>query len=228
MSSDQVSRALAHHYSATFEKYGATPQGVDWGPNALEHQLRLDKMIDVIRRGRPEDRKPSLLDVGSGYGSLLDRAIDRKVNIQYTGIEICQPMVELARVRHPHAEWLCANFLTIDLPDRYDYVVCNGILTQKLDVSIREMDEFLKVLVRKMFSVCNAGIAFNVMSSSVNFMAPNLYYRSPAELLAWCTSEITPKVILDSAYPLFEFTLYLYREGAVGPRHEGRSGELWL
>lgn len=98
-------------------------------------------------------------------------------------------------------------------------VVCNGILTQKLGATIRDMDEFLKLLVRRMFDSCRIGCAFNVMSSHVNFMSPNLYYRSPAELLAWCMNEISARVILNSAYPLFEFTIYLSREDAGGLKY---------
>lgn len=65
------------------------------------------------------------------------------------------------------------------------------------------MDHFLEALVRQMFALCKVGIAFNVMSSYVNFTAPNLYYRSPVEMLAWCMSEVSTKVMLDHAYTSF-------------------------
>jgi hypothetical protein len=78
------------------------------------------------------------------------------------------------------------------------------------------MDVFLRCLVAKMFGQCRIGIAFNVMTTHVNFMAPNLYYRNPSELLAWCMTELTTKIKMDHAYPLFEYTLYLYKENAVG------------
>jgi hypothetical protein len=51
-----------------------------------------------------------------------------------------------------------------------------------------------------------------VMTSKVNFYANNLYYRNPSEMLAWCQMEITPFVKLNHAYPLYEYTVYLYRE----------------
>jgi SAM-dependent methyltransferase len=227
MSFSAIRQALASHYASTFEKYGACPEGVDWGPHAEDHHLRLDLMIDVTRQGLAGMGKPSLLDVGCGFGSLLDRATARGIELEYAGVDVCQPMVELARERHPDAKWIVADVLTGEMPHCYDFVVCNGILTQKLGASNREMDEFLKALVRRMFSLCKVGIAFNVMSTHVNFMVPNLYYRSPAELLAWCMSEITPKAMLHSAYPLFEFTVYLYREDAAGLQYgDHRKGGL--
>ena len=60
------------------------------------------------------------------------------------------------------------------------------------------------------------------MTTHVNYQADNLYYRNPAELLAWCMSELTPRVRLDHAYPLWEYTLYLHRDGArSGPGGHG-------
>jgi hypothetical protein len=125
-------------------------------------------------------------------------------------------MIASAREKYVDAEWLVGDILNIEGSRKFDYVVCNGILTQKLEASIREMDEYLKHLVTRMFELCRVGVAFNVMTTYVNFTAPNLYYRNPAELLAWCMSQLTPRVRLDHAYPLYEYTVYLYREDAPG------------
>jgi hypothetical protein len=62
-----------------------------------------------------------------------------------------------------------------------------------------------------MFSLCTVGMAFNVMTTKVNYYADNLYYRNPAELFAWCLSEISPHLRLDHSYPLYEYTIYAYR-----------------
>ena len=47
------------------------------------------------------------------------------------------------------------------------------------------MAEYADRLIRKMFDSCRRGVAFNVMSTAANFMADNLYYRDPAELVDW-------------------------------------------
>jgi len=214
MNPSEISIALAIHYSETFERNGANSLGVDWGPNADDHRLRLDQMLHVMRNGRPRSETPSLLDVGCGFGSLIDRANELRIPLTYTGIDICKPMVEFARNRHPQSEWIADDFLNLEMPKQFDYVICNRILTQKLEATIREMDDFLKMLVRRMFDLCKIGCAFNTMTSHVNFTSPNLCYRSPSELVAWCMSEISSRVVIDSAYPLFEFTVYIYREDA--------------
>jgi hypothetical protein len=62
-----------------------------------------------------------------------------------------------------------------------DYVVCAGILTMKLTASILDMNKYAARLIRKMFALCKVGIAFDIMTNQVNFMAENAYYRSPRD-----------------------------------------------
>lgn len=212
---NQISSLLANHYARVLAKHGATPKGVDWGENITDYQIRLDRMLAVLERGDAGEQ-PSILDVGCGYGGLLDLIKERQLSVKYAGIDICAGMIEVAKARHPDVQWFLGDILSLRLRQKFDYVVCNGILTQKLSASIRDMNFFLRALIFKMFKLCRIGIAFNVMTTHVNYMKPNLYYHNPVELLGWCMSEITSKVMLDHAYPLFEYTVYLYKEDAPG------------
>ena len=115
--------------------------------------------------------------------------------------------------------------LETSIPGPFDYVVCNGILTQKLDVPGLAMDQFAARLIRRLFLLCERGIAFNVMTTKVNFFSNNLYYRNPSELLAWCMNELSPYVKLDHSYPLYEYTVYVYRDGIVKPSASGEDKE---
>jgi len=125
-------------------------------------------------------------------------------------------MIDHAAHALPDASFLCGDVFEYAPPERFDYAVCNGILTQKLETSTAAMDAYAERLIKKMFSLCRRGIAFNVMSTSVNFVAENLYYRDPADLLTWCLAKVTNRVRLDHLYPpLHEYTLYLYREEPV-------------
>lgn len=212
----EITRRLRTHYRQTFAEHGATSRGVDWGEDPADHDLRLDRMLAVLERGVPAARPATLLDVGCGYGSIANAAQSGGHQLEITGIDVCAEMIAEARDRHPDATWEVADILESSGTLQFDYVVCSGILTQKLDASQKEMDAFLKAIVRRMFDLSRIGIAFNVMTTHVNFMNENLYYRNPAELLAWCMSEITPCVRLDHSYPLFEYSLYLYRDQAPG------------
>ncbi len=206
---DDVTAALKSHYARAFETHGATARGVDWGA-ADDVVLRYEKMLAVIDPARTPGRV-SLLDVGAGYGGLWQAIKQKGLPVDYSGIDVCDNMIAWARTHQKDASFAVADVFTDGAAGSHDYVVANGILTQKLETTITAMDAFAQKLIRRMFELSRVGVAFNVMTTKVNFTAPNLYYRNPAELLAWCQAEITPKVRIDHAYRLYEYTIYLYR-----------------
>lgn len=206
-----VTQLLHDHYRATFLAHGANSQGVDWGPREDAARLRQDIML-AVADGFPTGG--TLLDVGCGYGALAERIDARGLRLDYTGIDVVGEMVDEAQRRHPHRRFLHGDFLEVAEIGPFDYVVCNGILTQKLTATTLEMNVHARRLISAMFATCRRGCAFNVMTTYVNYQADNLYYRNPAELLAWCMSELTPRVRLDHAYPLYEYTLFLHRDDA--------------
>jgi SAM-dependent methyltransferase len=169
-----------------------------------------------------DERQCSLLDVGCGYGALLE--IDKKLTLDYTGIDMVEDMIRHGKTHHPDATFICGNFLDHTFTEgSFDYVICNGVMTQKLTASIFEMEDYARKIIRKMFSLSRKGIAFNMMTSYVNFMAPNLFYKNPSELLAWVMCELSPHVKLDHSYPLYEFMTYVYkvRNGNDSQTHTG-------
>src|SRR5262249_8830373 len=150
------------------------------------------------------------------YGGLLTHAMRQGLALDYTGIDVAENMIRWASANVPGGRFIHGDVLAHEFAGPFDYVVCNGILTQKLQAPGLEMDRFAARLIRRLFALCRRGAAFNVMTTKVNFFANNLYYRNPAELLAWCLSEVTPHVRLDHAYPLFEYTMYLYHAPHAG------------
>ena len=206
---ESVSKRLKEHYEKTFSEFGASSRGVDWGKDE-DLVLRYENMLSVIKK--ESDTSASILDVGCGYGGLLDYAVDRGSELNYTGIDVAENMIDHAKNHHENGVFYLGDVLHHPFDQRFDYVVCNGILTQKLATTIREMDQFANALIRRMFELCNTGIVFNIMSNKVNFMAENLYYRSPVEMLSFCLDNLSSKVRIDHAYPLYEYTVYVYRE----------------
>ena len=81
------------------------------------------------------------------------------------------------------------------------------------------MEMFAKRLIRKMFSLCRYGIAFNMMSTRVNFTVGNLYYQNPIELFTFLLNEVSPRVVIDHGYSslqsgvgkYYDFTVYVYK-----------------
>jgi 2-polyprenyl-3-methyl-5-hydroxy-6-metoxy-1,4-benzoquinol methylase len=217
---DRVTNIQKEHHDVVFKKYGDTAKGVDWNDEG-ELLIRYDKMLSVMQKDFTLPLSPaSILDVGCGWGGLLRRAIALNITLDYTGIDVVNEMILHGESEFTNAKFVYGDVFDLSEENIYDFVVCNGILTQKHDVSIPDMEKHAKRLVRKMFELCRHGIVFNMMSTRVNFMVNNLYYQNPVELLSWLLTEVSPRVKLDHGYSclgngkgkLYEFTAYVYKD----------------
>lgn len=207
----RISQMMKEHYETTFQRHGPNSLGVDWGQDDEKTILRYQIMLAILAN-EPTKEPPSLLDVGCGYGGLHTYAKRTGIPLRYTGIDVASNMIAWSREHLVDADFIEDDFLDADFSERtFDYVICNGILTQKLQASLLDMDHYAKRLINKMYSLCTKATAFNIMSTSVNYFAPNLYYKHPAEILSYCLSTISRKIKVDHSYGLYEFTVYLYK-----------------
>src|SRR5262247_1744037 len=120
---------LVTHYERCFERYGATPKGVDW-PNAPDLAVRFHTLLGLLD-GAVSEPPPVLLDLGCGPGLLLDylKATGRLQMVEYRGIDLSAAMVEAARARWPDREIACRDVVKSPLPEQsVDYVIMNGVL----------------------------------------------------------------------------------------------------
>jgi len=152
-------------------------------------------------------------------GGLASKIEACNVNVDYHGVDIVEAMIDYGRSTYPNATFMVGDIFEMTEHESYDFVVGNGVLIQKRDITIPEMERFTKMLIRKMFDLCRRGIAFNMMSTKVNFTVGTLYYQSPVELLSWLLTEISPCVVLDHGYSslasgigkYYDFTVYVYK-----------------
>jgi 2-polyprenyl-3-methyl-5-hydroxy-6-metoxy-1,4-benzoquinol methylase len=217
---DSITQLLKDYHAKTFAEHGATAKGVDWGDEG-EMLVRYEKMLAVAQKDFTVlPATVSMLDVGCGWGGLLRHARRIGVPLQYSGIDVVESMIQHGRTEFPDAEFIHGDVFEMGQDNSYDFVVCNAILTQKHSVAIPEMEQFARRLVRKMFALCRHGVAFNMMSTRVNFMVGNLFYQNPVELLSWLLTEVSPRVRLDHGYSslangrgkFYDFTVYVYKD----------------
>lgn len=211
---DSITRNFQKHYHSTFLAYGATSKGVDWKDESeanLRHHLMLKILSDY-----PSPKNPSLLDVGCGFGSLLKRAEKEKISLSYTGLDIVPEMIVSAKKLHPSARFINQDIFSFSAENQFDYVIANGLFTQKLKSKDAAMEKFVFRLIDKMWSLARLGIAFNLLTSRVDFKNPGNFYYNPARLLKK-TEKMTRFFKIRHDYPLFEYTVFLYKESPLKP-----------
>jgi SAM-dependent methyltransferase len=154
----------------------------------------------------------TLHDVGCGAGHLADWLRTRGIATDYSGSDASPRMLEEARRLHPDLRFDERDFRRGPPAERWDVLVCSGMLHVKLDRTDAEWWSFVQDVLRNMFAACRVAIAFNLMSDRVDWRAPELFYASPGAVLDFCRSELSRWVTLRHDYPLHEFTVHVHRD----------------
>jgi SAM-dependent methyltransferase len=214
-STHAVASRLAGHYEGCFLEHGRTPKGVDW-PNAEDLATRFEVMLGVIRAG---PGRVSILDLGCGPGLLVDHleAAGRRGDIDYAGIDLSAPMLTSARAAWPGLSFEQRDILAEPLAERsVDYVILNGVLTERVSVPREQMIGFATELLAAAFKAARVGIAFNVMSKLVDWEREDLFHWGFDEMASALAPRLSRHMTIRADYGLREYTTYVYREPGGG------------
>jgi len=200
---------IVAHYEECLERYGDTHLGVDW-PRPEHVDIRYRVMLEVIR---DTSSKVSLLDFGCGASHLYEYIQrNRLTYIEYAGLDISEKFIALCREKFPSIRYYCMDILTAgdSLPD-FDYVVMNGVFTEKRSLSYSEMLDYFCQVLRRVYEKTRIGLAFNVMSSHVDWERDDLFHLPLDTMAAFVTKELSRDFIVRNDYGLYEYTTYIYR-----------------
>jgi SAM-dependent methyltransferase len=204
------------HLETCLDQFGDTPQGVDW-PKAEDVDTRHRVMLGVVQPGL--QARTSILDFGCGLSHFYDFLQRNKIDwVDYTGLDISEKYIARSREKYPHNPYYCVDILEDagKLP-QFDYVVMNGVFTEKVTLSHEAMFDYFQRLVKRVFELARLGIAFNVMSKQVDWEREDLFHL-PLDDLAWFLKrELTRYFVIRSDYGLYEYTVYVYRQPSMMP-----------
>ncbi|MBP7777000.1 MAG: class I SAM-dependent methyltransferase [Acidobacteria bacterium] len=202
--SEAILQTVERYYTDRLREFGATARGVDW--NSAESQvLRFDQLLQVVDAAAPA---AALLDVGCGYGALLDTVRQRGLDLDYRGFDISHDMVAAARASHGHDSR--AAFTTDPAALRpATYAVASGIFNVKLHHDEADWHDYVWAAIASLHQAGSRGFAFNMLStySDPERRRDTLYYADPLEVFDRCKRQFSPRVALLHDYPLFEFTI---------------------
>jgi SAM-dependent methyltransferase len=201
---------IVDHYESCLRDFRDGPGAVNW-KSAEDAATRYDVMLGIIRDRRAAS---SLLDFGCGLAELkphMERA--GYAAVRYSGLDISPQFAVAARARFPQSEILCFDVLDAGqhLPT-FDYVIMNGIFTRRHDLGMDDMWRYFERLVHTVFESCRVGLAFNVMSSVVDWQNEALFHPEPGRMIAFLGGSLTRHFVMRNDYGLHETTYYLFRE----------------
>lgn len=201
---------IIEHYEACLAKHGDTHLGVDW-PKAEDAETRYRIMLEVIRK--PSAPVVSLLDFGCGASHLYEHiAVNGFAGITYTGLDLSLKFVELSRKKFPMNCYICADILeNSQAVPLFDYIVMNGVFTEKRGLSFDEMLAYFERMLPAVFAKARLGLAFNVMTKHLDWERNDLFHLPFDTLACFLKNSLTRNFVIRNDYGLYEYTTYVYR-----------------
>lgn len=207
---DKKYMKIISHYESCLAEFGDTHRGVDW-PDMNDLEIRYRVMLEVINTHVPS--KKTLLDFGCGASHLYEYILRNNFPLSvYSGLDISEDFIKLASSKYPLVKYYCLDILDTDQSiEHFDYVVMNGVFTEKRSLTFDEMLVYFKKIVRKVFSIADCGIAFNVMSSHVDWERDDLFHLPLDILSEFLIKHVSRNYVIRNDYGLYEYTVYVYK-----------------
>jgi SAM-dependent methyltransferase len=152
-----------------------------------------------------------VLDFGCGCGAFAEflTLIGQEPSI-YFGVDVVPEFFQFAQEKMPNGKFCHPD----DLGNtRFDFAIASGVFNNRRD----DNRHFWKSMTRSLFDRCDEAIAFNMMSTYVDFQSPELFYESPTYAFDFVKDDITPFTSLIHDYVpkkgsiAFEFSIFSYR-----------------
>jgi len=203
---------IIEHYENCLEKHGDTHLGVDW-PKQEDVDKRYKIMLDIIRLNKENDIV-SILDFGCGTAHLLEYIKKNKYEkILYSGLDISQKFIDVAKEKYPTNSFYCIDiFDSGEEIQNFDYIVMNGVFTEKRELSFDEMWNYFTKMISIIYEKCNKGFAFNVMSKNVDWEREDLFHVSHDLLSDFLCKNLTRNYVIRNDYGLYEYTVYVLKK----------------
>lgn len=204
-----MDESLKKHYQKLFQEHGNSSASVQYSDSVSQY-----KRFEILAGISAEIN--SMIDVGCGLAHLYDYMKSKGYSGKYLGLDFVPEFIEADKKNYTsdaNAAFQVFDIINDSFPASYEYILLSGVFNNKMPNN----KEFMLNAITKMFAASTKGIAFNAMSTYVDFQADNLYYTDPLEVFDFCKRNLTKKVTLRHDYLVkensipFEYAMYLYK-----------------
>ena len=185
---------------------------MDW-PNEKQNRIRFRLMSEIFATEEiSNEQKLKILDFGCGTSHFFEYLSEESKSSQllYTGIDINAAAIEIARKKFPNNEYKTLDILNEKREiGEYDYIIINGLFTQKKGMSDDQMKSFLIDILDSLFPHFKKKLCFNAMSNQVDYKREEGFYLDLNWISNVIVSRFTRDFIVRHDYGLYENTIIL-------------------
>ena len=190
-------KELLNFYDRQLEKHGDHPEAVRW--TAVGQQRRYLAILKAAGDLTGKD----ILDFGCGKGDLYPFLRESGRPVGYCGIDVNANLVDLARRKHPEAEFLVHDIEEEPLDRRFDVILICGVF----NLRIAGIAGSLRSSLARLMPLCRESLHLNIPSARTAHKDVELHYEEPEKLLAFARRELSPSATLHD--DLVEDDLFL-------------------
>ncbi|MBI3299567.1 MAG: class I SAM-dependent methyltransferase [Elusimicrobia bacterium] len=202
-------KGILEHYQDLYLRHGDSPHAVQ-----LSDKRSQERRFEILSQIAAQ--LGTVGDIGCGLGHFFAYLKRRGFRGSYKGVDFVPEFIEAARVKYadaPRARFSVCDIEKGALPTGCDYLFLSGVFNNKR----RANERFMYSTIGRMFRAARKGVAFNAMSTYVDYQDKSLYYSDPLKVFDFCKRRLTSKVTLrhdylvkDNSIP-FEYAVYLYK-----------------
>jgi len=193
---------LLSFYNFHLKKFGDRPEALRWTPQG---QLKRYHMLSDIAPAK-ELNSSTVLDYGCGTGDFYRFLKRRGIQVKYTGVDINENFIALARKKYPECTFKVMNADDDVFDGFFDYIFICGVF----NLNVPGVDEDMKHALTTLFRHCNKGLVLSALSSHTPVKDPELHFTSPEEIFKFAIETLSPAVALRHDRIPNDFMLYVY------------------
>jgi len=184
--------------------HGDRPEAVRWtAPGQLRHY---ERMLGIGALGGRR-----VLDFGCGKGDFYQFLMDRGLSVRYSGWDISEGLIGLAVRKYPGVDFRLLDIDRDRIDQDFDYIFLCGVFNLK----VQGADGMIRRTLKKLFSHCRFGLAYDGLSDNSPKKDFELYYASPEGMHDFAVRELSPYVVLRQDRITYDFAMFVYRDAQV-------------
>ena len=196
------SKVISKFYNKRAKEYDDPLKVMDWSSKYAQN-VRFKILTEI---GNLYGK--SILDVGCGFADLFVFFQKRGINVNYTGIDVSDEIINKAKEKRPDLNLICADILKDYTIPKADFVISSGIHSVKTFNNTGRV----KKVIKRMYELCNMAMGTNMFSTYYpkETFAHYAVRYDPEKIFSFAKT-LSDYVVLRHDYLPNDFTVYIYK-----------------